>query len=386
MAARQAGRAESWPDAADYGDDSVTLHARAADAPDTAALPVRTDVAADPHVARFLAHLAAERNVSAHTVSGYLQDIGQFAAFLQPDPSHARCAWTAADRARARQFLVAFHREGCAPATTRRKLAALRTFYRYLIREGAAARNPFAGLRGPRLARTLPVVLNERHVEALLAAPGRELEALQAAPGGGLAPDAAYARLRDAALLETLYSTGARVAEAAGLRLDRIELDSGVARVLGKGRKERLCVLGRPAAAALRRALEAADRLWPGAAARDGVLFRNLQGGPLTPRSIERNLKHWLAAAGLPGTITPHKLRHSFATHLLNAGADLRSVQELLGHASLSTTQIYTHVSIERLKEVYRRAHPRARSVDPRPGRGGADAPCARAQDKGDTA
>jgi integrase/recombinase XerC len=261
---------------------------------------------------------------------------------------------------RARQFLVAFHRAGCAPATTRRKLAALRTFYRFLIREELLGKNPFSGLRGPRRAFGLPIVLNEGQVASLLAAPGRELESLQADAAGGLPPEAVYARLRDAALLEVLYSTGGRVTEVAGLRLDRVNLTDGVARVLGKGRKERLCVLGRPARAALGRALEFAERLWPEAAARDGVLFRNLQGGVLTPRSIERNLKHWLAAAGLPDAITPHKLRHSFATHLLNAGADLRSVQELLGHASLSTTQIYTHVSIERLKEVYRKSHPRA--------------------------
>lgn len=362
MAATQRGRVQRWPDALDYDDEAVTLHLRTAAVADTAALPVRPEIATEPQVARFLRHLTAERHLSAHTVAGYLQDIGQFAAFLWPGEATRIGDWTAVERNQARQFLVAFHRAGCAPATTRRKLAALRTFYRFLIREGVATGNPFAGLRGPKLTRALPVVLNEEQVEALLAAPGRELAELRQRHGrGGVAPDAVYARLRDAALLEVLYSTGARVSEVTGLRLDRVDLDAGVVHVRGKGRKERLCVLGRPAVAALQQALDQAEALWPGVTADDGVLFRNLQGGVLTPRSVERNLKQWLAAADLPATVTPHKLRHSFATHLLNAGADLRSVQELLGHASLSTTQIYTHVSIERLKEVYRRAHPRAR-------------------------
>jgi len=360
METTRAVRAESWPDAFDYDPSEGTLEIRTA-VGEAAVFPVRAQVAADPWIVRFLTHLDGERNLSGHTLAGYLQDVGQFAAFVWPDEGDLPpYDWARPDRMRARQFLVAFHRAGCAPATTRRKLAALRTFYRFLIREGLLGKNPFSGLRGPRRAFGLPIVLNEGQVASLLAAPVRELEALQAGAAGGLPPEAVYARLRDAALLEVLYSTGGRVTEVAGLRLDRVNLTDGVARVLGKGRKERLCVLGRPARAALGRALEFAERLWPEAAARDGVLFRNLQGGVLTPRSIERNLKHWLAAAGLPDAITPHKLRHSFATHLLNAGADLRSVQELLGHASLSTTQIYTHVSIERLKEVYRKSHPRA--------------------------
>jgi len=369
MATTRAGRAESWPDAFDADTPGVALAVRVAGG-DAAVLPVRAAVARDPQVVRFRAHLAAERNVSGHTVSAYLQDIGQFAAFLWPDEARQPpYDWALAGRTQARAFLVAFHRAGCAPATTRRKLAALRAFYRFLIREGLQAANPFSGLRGPRMAHALPTVLNEGQVEALLAAPERELAALRARAAGDLPPEAVYARRRDAAVLEVLYSTGARIAEAAGLRLDRLDRARGVARVGGKGRKERLCVLGRPALAALGRALDAAERLWPGAADRDGVLFRNLRGGALTPRSVERALKHWLAAAGLPRAITPHKLRHSFATHLLNAGADLRSVQELLGHASLSTTQIYTHVSIERLKEVYRKAHPRARTDAAEPGK-----------------
>jgi integrase/recombinase XerC len=214
-------------------------------------------------------------------------------------------------------------------------------------------------LHGPRLARRLPVVLTVPQVAALLAAPARAW-AEKCARSGAPDPDGAYAARRDTAILETLYSTGGRVSEIVGLTRGAVDLLGGVARVRGKGKKERLCALGRPAVQALERMLDEAEARWPDAAKPGHPLFLNLQGGPLTARSVERRLKTWLAAAGLPPEITPHKLRHSFATHLLDAGADLRSVQELLGHASLSTTQIYTHVSVARLKDVYRKAHPRA--------------------------
>jgi integrase/recombinase XerC len=171
-----------------------------------------------------------------------------------------------------------------------------------------------------------------------------------------------YAAWRDTAIFEVLYSTGCRVSEAAALTWGEIAFKQrlGTVVVQGKGRKQRLCVLGEPACDALRTLRGCAGVLWQG---RDGdthPLFLNLKGGPLTVRSMERQMKVWLHAAGLPPEVTPHKLRHSFATHLLDAGADLRCVQEMLGHSSLSTTQIYTHVSIERLKEEYHRGHPRA--------------------------
>jgi len=169
-----------------------------------------------------------------------------------------------------------------------------------------------------------------------------------------------YAAARDAAILELLYSTGMRLAECAGLKESQLDVLAGVARVLGKGRKERLCPLGNPALRALRTALEKRDGLGLPGRPRDLPLFVGKTGGRLTPRSIERMMKTHLVAAGLNPDFSPHALRHSFATHLLDAGADLRSVQELLGHASLSTTQLYTHVSIERMKDVYEKAHPRA--------------------------
>jgi integrase/recombinase XerC len=322
-------------------------------------LPTR-DVSGEPSAQRFARHLRAERNASEHTVAGYLQDIAQFAAFAWLPAEQPPFAWGQAGRDRARAFLAAFHRAGWSPATTRRKLASLRAFYRYLASERAVADNPFAGLRGPRLGRRLPAVLSVAETEALLAAPLAALKVARERRGGAVTAAEEYAAWRDAAIFEVLYSTGCRVSEIAALTWGEINFERGTTIVQGKGRKQRLCVLGEPACLALREARARAELLWPGAGGAPSPVFLNARGGRLTTRSMERQMKVWLAAAGLPPDLTPHKLRHSFATHLLDAGADLRSVQEMLGHASLSTTQIYTHVSIERLKEEYAKAHPRA--------------------------
>jgi integrase/recombinase XerC len=312
----------------------------------------------DPWVAQFVAHLESERNASPHTVAGYLQDLAQFVAHAFKD-SKPPYDWRRPDRFAARGFLVQSQKAGAAPSTTRRKLASLRSFYRFLEREELSGRNPFGGLRGPRMPKRLPRILTVVQVQALLAAPVTALAEKERAAGPA-DPPTAYAALRDAAIFELLYSTGARVSEAAGLVRSRVDTIAGVARVRGKGKKERLCALGRPAVEAIEKAFAVAELLWPASARPSAPAFLNLRGGPLSARSIERGMKHWLAVAGLPSEITPHKLRHSFATHLLDAGADLRSVQELLGHASLTTTQIYTQVTVERLKEIYRQAHPRA--------------------------
>jgi integrase/recombinase XerC len=342
-------------------DDFVELEVRVGDAPPEP-LPNRGDVAGDASVVRFVEYLRAERNASDHTVSGYVQDIGQFAAFVWLDRAvKPPFPWGGPRQDRARAFLVAFHRAGWSPPTTRRKLSSLRAFYRFLERENLVAANPFAGLRGPRLGRRLPAVLGVKEIEALLAAPLADLAARRGRRGV-VAPAAEYAALRDTAVFETLYSTGCRIGEIASLTWGDIRFDPGTVVVEGKGRKQRLCVLGGPACRALLALRERARALWPSAAADGAPLFLNTRGKALTPRSVERQMKRWLKAAGLPPEITPHKLRHSFATHLLDAGADLRSVQEMLGHSSLSTTQIYTHVSIERLKEEYAKAHPRARA------------------------
>jgi integrase/recombinase XerC len=313
---------------------------------------------ADPAVARFRRYLEHERNASTHTVTNYLRDIDQFVAGTWGADARPPHPWRAVDRFAARRFLVGFQKAGCRPATTARKLASLRAFYRFQLREELADINPFSGLRAPKRGRDLPDVLSVAEVERLLASPERC--ARRAATAGKTTPDDAtdYAMRRDTALLETLYSTGGRVSEISGMREGDLDLLSGVARVRGKGRKERLCPLGGPACRALRSLLEAGHARFGGG--REAPVFRNLAGGPLTPRSVERMMKRYLAEAGLAAQFSPHALRHSFATHLLDNGADLRSVQELLGHASLSTTQIYTHVSVERLKKVYDEAHPRA--------------------------
>lgn len=317
------------------------------------------DVATEAGVAEFVQYLVNERNASEHTVSGYLRDIGQFVTYAFPDAAPGdTLSWATPDRFAARGFLVAFQKAGCEPTTTRRKLSALRSFFRYLEREGRVETNPFAGLSGPRLKRELPDVMSVDEVTRLLEAPLQQLVACEGERPAALSVQ--YKAWRDSALMEVIYSTGGRVSEIAGLNRSQVDLLAGVARVRGKGRKERMCPIGKPALRALQRSLELAEALWPAAAHATAPLFFNRHGGRLTTRSIERMMKAYLPLAGLRADFSPHALRHSFATHLLDAGADLRAVQELLGHASLSTTQIYTHVSVERLKDVYRAAHPRA--------------------------
>lgn len=323
----------------------------------------RVDIPDDPRVDLFLRHLRHERNASEHTVAAYLQDIAQFVAYAWPDATSPPFDWGAPDRMVARGFLAAFSKADAAPTTVRRKLAALRSFYVFLMRERIVASDPFAGLRGPRLRRDLPDVLTPAQVEDLLATPLRALA--PPPPEGPARPSASplerYLALRDAAVLELLYGGGLRVGEAASLTWGALDLHAGVARVRGKGRKERLCPFGRACLQALHAMAEAQAAVWADRGRLHGApVFLNWKGGRLTSRSMERAMAKHILAAGLPATFTPHALRHSFATHMLDAGADLRCVQELLGHASLSTTQIYTHVTVQRLQAVYQAAHPRA--------------------------
>ena len=308
------------------------------------------DGAADASLRRFEAYLLAERNVSAHTLSGYFGDIAQFVAFRWGPEARPPYAWAAVREEEARSFLAAFAREGASATTTRRKLAALRALFRFLVRENEVKQDPFARLRGPRIAKRLPKVLSPAEARALVEAPKRAFAAKRI--------PARTCRL-DLAFFEFLYSTGCRIGEATGLDWERVDLERGTARVIGKGSKERLVILGRPTVTALR-ALREADAALPADAAAADAVFRTDRGARMYAREMERRMKAYLAEAGLSAGLTPHKLRHSFATHLLDAGADLRSVQEMLGHASLSTTQIYTHVSVEKLKDEYAKAHPRA--------------------------
>ncbi len=322
-----------------------------------------TCIQQDPTVMGFLRYLEAERDASDHTVDAYLRDMQQFAVFVWGDAAPPY-DWEDVDRFQARRFLMEFQRSGAAPATTARKVSSLRSFYRHLEREERVLLNPFSGLHGPKQSRKLPDVLSVSEVARLLAAPlqaWRDASKQKRMRSPEWAQFRSYAAYRDSAMLEVMYSTGARVSEVAGMTERDVDMLGGVVVVRGKGKKERLCPLGSPALRAVRAALGAAEGVLPAVAARSKApLFRNRSGGFLTPRSMERIMKQALLVAGLPADYSPHALRHSFATHLLDAGADMRCVQELLGHASLSTTQIYTHVSIEHLKRVYEEAHPRA--------------------------
>ncbi len=324
--------------------------------------PVSWLTMTDPCVAHFVKYLEAEKNASEHTISNYLIDIRQFCEVVWGGDAAAPFKWKSADRFAARKFLVFFQKLEMAPTTTGRKLSALRSFYKFLLREEYVDQNPFSGLNLPKKGNYLPQILSVNEVGKLLDAPMKFDEQQVPSSNPKVKLWREYMAARDGAILELLYSTGMRINELVKLPEESIDLLSGVARVRGKGKKERLCPLGSPAARALMKNLELRENVWLLEGKRDvrSPVFLNKNGGPITARSIERMMKKYVLFCGLNAELTPHSLRHSFATHLLDAGADLRSVQELLGHASLSTTQIYTHVSVERLKEVYQLAHPRA--------------------------
>lgn len=307
----------------------------------------------DRIVEEFLHNMEQGRGVSPNTVRNYRQALTEFKATV-PDKS-----WWALQPADFRTYLYSLARgQKLGPGTVRLRFAALRTFYKQALREGKVKSNPAADLTLPKMPRRLPVFLSQEQVLALLDAPRQlwEKEAQQLVRGGKKkSPQAGqpWQMLRDTAWLELFYSTGLRLAELTSLRRDSVDLRQGVIRVLGKGRKERLCPLGAPAIRALQAYLDACPF-------EERALFVSSHGKPLNGRTVQLALKKYLAAAGLDSRLTPHKLRHTFATHLLDQGADLRSVQELLGHSQLTTTQIYTSVSVERLKRVYDDAHPRA--------------------------
>ncbi|MBV8879408.1 MAG: tyrosine recombinase XerC [Planctomycetaceae bacterium] len=289
----------------------------------------------------FLRHLATERNLSPHTVRAYGGDLDRFIEFAGGEGKLLRAE---VNVVLVRRFLSKLHTEAYQKSSMARTLACLRTFYDYFLRRGVIDANPVRQVRTPRLDKKLPTFLDEDEV-------GRLLEATTGD---------SFTDLRDRALLETIYGGGLRVSEATGLDLKHFELDQGLATVRGKGGKDRLAPLGSGATRAVEaylpeRALRV-EKLMSGVQA----LFINKNGTRLNVRSVRRILDRRTSLAGIRKAVTPHTLRHSFATHLLNRGADLRAVQELLGHANLTTTQIYTHVTTHRLKEVYDQAHPRA--------------------------
>lgn len=317
-------------------------------------LPARTDICADPMMIRFLQWFRSVRNGSEQTCLNYQRDVGQFVTWFFDSNDHAPYDWSAPTRADAKAFLMTYAKTGAKPASTARKLASLKSFYRFLILEGELSASPFSGLRPPYRAKLLPKLLTEEEVLQLLNAP-REALARETNDD----PIHRYTRLRDSAIFETLYSTGMRIAELVALDNAHLSLHQGTCIVRGKGNKERLCILGAPACEAIQAMQTAACQLWADTTESTSPVFLNYNGKSLTTRSVERFMKYWLAIAGLPGDLSPHKLRHSFATHILAHGADLRAVQELLGHASPATTQIYTHLTIDRLSETYHQAHPR---------------------------
>jgi integrase/recombinase XerC len=297
----------------------------------------------DEALAEYLRHLALEKNASAHTVKSYREDLTQAVEYFRGQASSVTPARV--NTRLVRSYLAWLHEQGYAKSTVARRIAAVRSWFRFLCRQGTLNANPADGLRAPRQDKKLPHFLSEEDM-------GRLLETPEGATPLGL---------RDLAILETLYSAGLRVSELVGLDIDDLDFDSGTVMVRGKGRKERLALMGGRAQAALKTWLKARDVLLAGRLARGNPVFLNKNGTRLTTRSVGRMLEKYLAQAGLDARSSPHTLRHSFATHLLDNGADIRSVQELLGHASLGTTQIYTHVTTHRLRDSYHKAHPRAR-------------------------
>jgi len=292
----------------------------------------------DPEAQRaldeFLDHLALERGLATNTLAAYRRDLEAHLGFLtEIGLRHPR----EADESHLLRFLGRLRKAGAAPKTVLRKLSAARSFYRYLVREGVIPADPTANMESHRLEARLPGVLSLEEVEAMLSK-----------------PDTATARgLRDRALLELLYATGLRVSELTQLERGDVNLKLGFVRCIGKGARERIVPVGR-------RAIEAIERYLDSRESDSPALFPGRSGGKLTRVACWKIIKRYAALAGVASRVSPHTLRHSFATHLLERGADLRAIQEMLGHADISTTEIYTHVSADHLREVYQSTHPRA--------------------------
>ncbi len=295
-------------------------------------------------LADFLAHLGIEKNASPNTVKSYREDLSQALQFLRDLTKLQSLDAEQWHTRHLRAFVAWLHGEKYGKSTIARRLAAVRAFGKFLCRQGTLETNPAVGLRGPRAEKKLPHFLTLEDVGRLLDVPGR----------------ATWLGRRDKAILEVLYSAGLRVSELVGLNLPDLALADGILTIRGKGRKERLALIGEHATAALQEWLADRPEVLTGASRTTDAVFLNKNGTRLTTRSVGRLLEKHLARAGLDPRTTPHTLRHSFATHLLDNGADIRGVQELLGHKSLATTQIYTHMTAKRLQQTYQKAHPRA--------------------------
>lgn len=293
---------------------------------------------AQRQVDAFLHHIRFERRLSEHTVSAYRRDL---AALCEYCAERNLADWSGLSTGDLRRFAAGAHRRGLAPRTVQRRLAGARSFFNYLESEGAISCNPARGVKAPRPPRSLPQVLDLDQVTRLLDI-----------------PDGDRVACRDRAMLELMYSSGLRLAELAGLDLGGVDMREALIRVTGKGRKTRILPVGRKAIDALKAWMRRRGEL---AAAGESALFVGVRGRRISSSSVQARLDYWARHAGLPGHVHPHMLRHSFATHLLESSGDLRAVQELLGHADISTTQVYTHLDFQHLSRVYDRAHPRAR-------------------------
>lgn len=314
----------------------------------------RGDANEGGEVEAFFQHLAVDRGASEYTQRNYRHAVAEFERWHREERGSVP-DWRALGRDDFRAYLRFLGRQRLSRASIQLRFSALRTLYRFLVRRGVVAATPVRNLSLPKLGKRLPRFLTPDQMRELLAAPGRLFEERRRAGGGEVER---YPFLRDAALLEAVYSCGLRVSEACGLRVADVDWAGQALRVRGKGRKERLVPIGAPALEAMRASWGALGEA-PGAGM-PVFLASAARPDPLTARAVQARLKTYLEAAGLDRRLTPHKLRHSFATHLLNAGADLRSVQEMLGHAHLVTTEVYTHLTTDRLKKVYDAAHPRA--------------------------
>jgi integrase/recombinase XerD len=302
------------------------------------------DVRFEGLVLDFLSYLELERGLSRNTLNAYRTDLLQYGGFLAGHDADALAVGPADIADFLADLATGGDRPACSAATINRKAACLRSFYKHLRRDELIVTDPTAALSAPRRARRLPQVLNYAEVRKLLAAPR------------GSEPTT----LRDRALLEVMYACGLRASETIGLEVADLDLEEGFLRARGKGSKERLVPLGRQAIAAIRAYLRGARSKLIGERVEEPKLFVNFRGGPLTRQGLYKIVQRHARAAGLAGQMSPHTLRHSFATHLLAGGCDLRAVQEMLGHADIATTQMYTHLSGEHLKDVYFRSHPRA--------------------------
>jgi integrase/recombinase XerC len=295
----------------------------------------------------FTRYLQVEKNASPHTVKQYVADINEFVAFME---QHQITVFAAVSYLHGRSFLAHLAKKGLSRRSIARKLSSLRSFYRFLMREGKLEQNPFQIVSTPKVEKKLPSFMYPHEIQLLLELPDL------ATPLG----------LRDRLIFELLYASGIRVSELVTLTLDSINPSMGVALVFGKGAKERYVPVGSYALDALGKYLVSGRKALLSGKEEHGVLLVNYRGEPLSDRSVRRLVDKYLEIAALRYSISPHTFRHTFATHLLNAGADLRTVQELLGHVNISTTQVYTHVTKERLRQVYDSAHPRANARSPK--------------------